>query len=98
MAADLTILLPEILLSLYAMVALLAAVYTGKDEVASLTLFTTAAALVAVALMVAFRAPGGPAFEGMFLDDGFAQFAKVTILISAAIVLVMSHDYMKSRD
>jgi NADH-quinone oxidoreductase subunit N len=34
------------------------------------------------------------AFEGMFVDDAFARFAKVTILWSAAAVLLISQDYM----
>jgi NADH-quinone oxidoreductase subunit N len=34
----------------------------------------------------------------MFIDDGFARFAKVVILVSAAAVLVMSVDYMRRRD
>jgi NADH-quinone oxidoreductase subunit N len=38
------------------------------------------------------------AFNGMFIDDGFARFAKVVILLSAAAVLVMSVDYMRRRD
>jgi NADH-quinone oxidoreductase subunit N len=32
------------------------------------------------------------AFGGMFVDDAFARFAKVTILLSAAAVLLMSQD------
>jgi NADH-quinone oxidoreductase subunit N len=34
----------------------------------------------------------------MVVDDAFARFAKVTILVSAAGVLVMSQDYMARRD
>ena len=34
------------------------------------------------------------AFGGMFIDDAFARFAKIVILISAAAVLVMSQDHM----
>jgi NADH-quinone oxidoreductase subunit N len=34
----------------------------------------------------------------MFIDDPFARFAKVTILVSAAAVLIMSQDYMIRRD
>ena len=37
------------------------------------------------------------AFGGMFIDDGFARFAKVTILLSAAAVLVMGQDFMAKR-
>jgi NADH-quinone oxidoreductase subunit N len=32
------------------------------------------------------------AFGGMFVDDAFARFAKVTILWSAAAVLLISQD------
>ncbi len=34
----------------------------------------------------------------MFIDDPFARFAKVMILVSAAAVLIMSQDYMIRRD
>ncbi len=37
------------------------------------------------------------AFGGMFIDDGFARFAKVVILLSAAAVLVMGQDFMARR-
>jgi NADH-quinone oxidoreductase subunit N len=37
-------------------------------------------------------------FNGLFIDDPFARFAKVTILLSAAAVLMMSQDYMLRRD
>ncbi len=37
-------------------------------------------------------------FNGLFVDDPFARFAKVTILLSAAAVLVMSQDYMTRRE
>ena len=34
----------------------------------------------------------------MFNDDGFARFAKVAVLLSAAAVLLMGQDYMAQRD
>jgi len=37
------------------------------------------------------------AFGGLFTDDAFARFGKVTVLLSAAAVLVMSADYMQRR-
>ena len=39
-SADLTIILPEILLSVYAMAALVGAVYTGKDRLAPMLVWT----------------------------------------------------------
>ncbi|MDF1671427.1 MAG: NADH-quinone oxidoreductase subunit NuoN [Roseovarius sp.] len=98
MQADLNIILPEIILSVYAIVALLAVAYTGKDRMASMLVWITAALFVAVALWIASTGNGTRvAFDGMFQDDGFARFAKVTILISAAAVLVLGQEYMARR-
>jgi NADH-quinone oxidoreductase subunit N len=97
-SADLTIILPEILLSVYAMAALVGAVYTGKDRLAPMLVWTTGAVLVALALWIGSAGEGtNVAFGGMFIDDGFARFAKVVILLSAAAVLVMSQGYMERR-
>ncbi|MBV2360579.1 NADH-quinone oxidoreductase subunit NuoN [Thalassococcus sp. CAU 1522] len=98
MSADLNIILPEILLSVYAMAALLFAVYTTKDKLASVLVWATSAIFLALAFWIATT--GGAtqtAFNGMFVDDGFARFAKVTILLSAAAVLLMSEGYMARR-
>ena len=96
--SDLAIILPEIVISLFAMFTLIGAVYTGKDNLASMLVWVTAGLFALVALWIATSAGGGAtAFGGMFIDDGFARFAKVTILISAAAVLVMSQDYMARR-
>ena len=98
MSADLVILLPEIVLAVYAMAALIFAVYTSKDALAPLLVSVTSAVMVALALWIATSGAGAnEAFGGMFVDDGFSRFAKVVILISAACVLVMSQGYMAAR-
>ncbi|MDQ2066656.1 NADH-quinone oxidoreductase subunit NuoN [Xinfangfangia sp. CPCC 101601] len=92
---DYVIVLPEIILGLWAMAALMVAVYTGKDKLAVALTWATAGLFVALALWVGLGQHGErAAFGGMFIDDPFARFAKVTILISAAAVMVMSQDYM----
>ncbi len=91
---DLPVLLPEIILALYAMAALLIAVYGSKDKLAGVLTWTTALVFVAMAAVVATRnGVGSIAYDGMFIDDAFARFAKVTILLSAAGVLVMGQDH-----
>ena len=96
---DLSIALPEILLSLFAMGGLLVGAYGGKDKLASLMLWVTTAVLVALAAWIGFQGAGtATVFSGMFTDDAFARFAKVTILLSAAAVLLMSEGYMVKRD
>lgn len=94
--ADLNIILPEVFLSVFAMLALVGSVYTSKDRLGPLLVWLTAAIMALVALAIATTGSGETqvAFGGMFVDDGFARFAKVTILFSAAAVLVMSEDYM----
>ncbi len=98
MGADLNAILPEIVLAVYAMLALVGAVYTGKDQVASLLLWATSAVMLALALWIGLNGEGTTvAFNGMFVDDAFARFAKVTILVSAAAVLLMSEGYMTQK-
>jgi NADH-quinone oxidoreductase subunit N len=98
-SADFQTVLPEVLIAVYAMAALLFGVYTGKDKTASLLLWLTAGLFVIIALWIGAGGQGSrTAFYGMFIDDPFARFAKVTVLLSAAAVLLMSHDYMLRRD
>ena len=97
-ANDLNIILPEILLSVYAMGALLVAVYTTKDRLAPMLVWITSGVMLALALWIATSGGGNvTAFGGMFINDAFARFAKVAILLSAAAVLVMSQEYMSRR-
>ena len=99
MTSDFQTVLPEVIIAVYAMAALLFGVYTGKDKTASLLVWTTSGLFVLMALWIGAGGDGArSAFGGMFIDDPFARFAKVTILLSAAAVLAMSRDYMLRRD
>ena len=98
-SADISTVLPEIVLAIYAMAALLFAVYTSKDALGGPLLWLTSLVFAGIAVWISLS--GGDtrmAFNGMFVDDGFARFAKVTILISAAAILLISQDYMAKRD
>ncbi|WP_392338491.1 NADH-quinone oxidoreductase subunit NuoN [Loktanella salsilacus] len=98
-SADIQIVLPEIALAVYAIIALLAAVYTVKDGAASLLVWLTSGIFVLVAAwLMTNGADAQTAFDGMFVADSFSRFAKVTILLSAAAVLVMSEQYMVARN
>ncbi len=95
---DLSVILPEIVLSLFAMAGLMLGAYGGKDKTAPLLLWATSALMVALAAWIAVQGGGREvAFGGMFIDDAFARFAKVTVLLSAAAVLLMSEGYMQRR-
>ena len=98
-SADLNTILPEIVLAVYAMLALVGAVYTGKDKLASLLVWVTAGLFFAVAIWIGASGGGDRvAFHGMFIDDAFSRFAKVAILLSAAAVLLMSEGYMSRHN
>ncbi len=91
--------LPETLLALYGMIALLVVVYTGKDRLTPVLTWATVAVFCALALWIGLRPGlGAVAFSGAFHDDAFARFAKITVLLSAAAVLAMSEDYMRRTD
>ncbi|MCZ0811905.1 MAG: NADH-quinone oxidoreductase subunit NuoN [Pseudomonadota bacterium] len=98
MQADLNVILPEIVISVYAIAALLFTAYTGRDRMAGMLLWLTAALFTVMALWIGTTGQGTrTAFDGMFNDDAFARFAKVTILLSAAAVMVMGQEYMMRR-
>jgi NADH-quinone oxidoreductase subunit N len=97
-SADFNTVLPEVILALFAMLALIGAVYTGKDRLASTITWATAGMFLALALWIGLAIGGErAAFGGMFIDDPFARFAKITILVSSAAVLMMSEAYMARR-
>ncbi len=94
-SSDIQTVLPEISLAVFAMLALLAGVYNGKDKTAPMMVWLTSGMFVLLAAWIGYGGEGTTtAFGGMFVNDGFARFAKVTILLSAAAVLLMSQDYM----
>ncbi|GAA3871135.1 NADH-quinone oxidoreductase subunit NuoN [Celeribacter arenosi] len=96
---DFSIVLPEILLAVFGMAALLFTVYTGKDKLASTVTWSVAIVFLIIAAFIGFGGHGSNvAFNGMFIDDAFARFAKVGVLLSGAAVLIMSLDYMVKRD
>lgn len=93
------IVLPEIALALYAMAALMLAVYTSKDGMTRLVTWATVAAFLIVAAWIGLTGrPEGQAFGGAIVADAFSRFAMVTILLAAAGVLAMSEDYMRRQN
>ncbi|RWR52977.1 NADH-quinone oxidoreductase subunit NuoN [Sinirhodobacter ferrireducens] len=97
-SADFSTVLPEFLLAVYAMAALLFGVWTGKDKVGPAILWATVAVLLVIGFWIGVGGSGArDAFGGLFLDDPFARFSKVAILFSAAAILAMSADYLVRR-
>jgi NADH-quinone oxidoreductase subunit N len=95
MSQDLITALPEILLAVFAMAALMAGAWGGQDRLARPILWATVAAFLLLAVMIGtLGGAARAAFFGSFIDDSFARFAKVAILLAGAAVLVMAEDWL----
>src|SRR6478735_4358607 len=96
--ADLNVALPEVVLAVYAMAALLWGAYAGR-EVGRSVLWLSCIVLALVGLWIGFQPEGArTGFSGSFVNDGFARFAKVLILFGAAAALAMSKEYLEKND
>ena len=70
MQADLNVILPEILLSVYAMAALLGAVHTGRDRLAPLLVWVTAGLMALLAIWIGMSGSGArTAFGGCTSEE-----------------------------
>lgn len=99
LSADISTVLPEIVLAVFAMGALMFGVYTSKDKVAPAILWATAAVMVVLGLWIVTNGEGTTtAFNGAFVDDAFSRYAKLVILWSGAAVLVMGQGFMQKND
>lgn len=95
---DISTVLPEIVLAVFSMGALMFAVYGGKDKMSGVVFYMTAGVMALLGLWIAQGDGTSQAFNGMFIDDGFARFTKVVMLFSSAIMLLLSQDYLKRNN
>jgi NADH-quinone oxidoreductase subunit N len=102
---SLTPLLPEIAIALGAMVLLMIGAFgppaTSKSSAGMGEAIGWAAiVLLAAAVVLVLVAPAKTTslFQGAFIDDAFARFLKVLILVGAAASLMLSFDWLRSRN
>ncbi|MDX5356140.1 MAG: NADH-quinone oxidoreductase subunit NuoN [Rhodobacterales bacterium] len=96
-SADLSVILPEIVLAVAAIVALMGAVYTAKDRLTPMLTWAMVVLFLVLAFWIGTTGGDATAFGGMFVADAFARFAKVVVLVGAAAVLVIGQDYVQRR-
>jgi NADH-quinone oxidoreductase subunit N len=97
MGESLLLTLPELILSVSAIVLMLAAAWM-EDKSARLLTWLAVGAIAAAAFAIpGITGPGGVAFDGLFAADAFAAFAKVLIFIAAAGSLIAASGWF-SRD
>ena len=90
MSGSVLLTLPELILSIGAIVLMMVAAWAGDGA-------TRIISIVAVALLVAaacagFAPPGGGglAFDGMYRADAFAGFAKLLMFLAAAVAVIIA--------
>jgi len=90
MLHDLLLVLPEEILSIGAMLLMLAAAWAGDRSAPALTWVAVLLLAVAAFLIPGVRDAGGTAFHGLFVADSFAAFAKIVIYAGAAVAMLMA--------
>ena len=96
---SLTIIFSELALIIYILASLMFAVYTKKDQLTSKLIWVTASVMIALGALIILLGSGtSKAFGGAFIDDGFARYAKVVVLWSSAIILIISRDYLTKNN
>jgi NADH-quinone oxidoreductase subunit N len=92
---DLLVLFPECLLALAAMGLLMIGVISGPGSFRSVTI-AAICALVVAGYFVAVPLTGATtAFQGAFVADNFARFAKIFVLLGSALTLLMSQEFLE---
>ena len=96
-SANITVLVPELIMAIGAMVLLLFGAIRGEKGislVSSLAIIVMAAAAWFVVMPVSHDPH---AFGGAFVVDDFARFAKILILLGSAATLLMAQDFLVSQ-
>ena len=92
---NLMLLLPEILIALLAMVLLLMSAWMGKEGRGLIgTLAIGGVVMVGIIMAGLYTSGSATTFGGLFIADDLAYFMKVLLLISTALPLLMSRDYL----
>ncbi len=88
----LSIATPELIVVIGAMVLLLTGAYGGDKARPAISLLSVLVLIAAAA--VSATGPLGQAFNGAFVNDQLAVFAKVAIYLSSAVAVVLGHGWM----
>jgi NADH-quinone oxidoreductase subunit N len=88
MLQDFILVLPEEILSVGALVLMLAAAWAGDRAAPLLTWLGVLTLAIAGAFLPGLRDAGGSAFYGLFVADGFAAYAKLVIYAAAALSML----------
>ena len=89
------IVLPEIVMACGAMALLMLGAYGGEDKRAPTCLWLAAALMASTGFWIAMDGAGiNAAFGGSFVDDAYSRFAKILILLSASLMLILGEGFL----
>ncbi|MEE8276708.1 MAG: NADH-quinone oxidoreductase subunit NuoN [Alphaproteobacteria bacterium] len=91
--SDLIAAAPELFVAVAAMALLMLGVFRGEASARGVAWLTVMVLIAAAALVLGGPEDGAIAFNGLFVVDRFAEFAKVLILLGTALAVVMSMGY-----
>ncbi|MDI6026985.1 NADH-quinone oxidoreductase subunit NuoN [Corticibacterium sp. UT-5YL-CI-8] len=94
--SSLSLLAPELIVAIGALVLLMVGVYSGERANTTVTGLAVAVLLAAGAWMIVFGQDGA-AFGGAFVTDGFSRFMKVLTLIGSVVTMIMSVGFAKAE-
>jgi NADH-quinone oxidoreductase subunit N len=92
---DLLVLAPELILAIGAMAALMVGAFRGDKATGLISALIVL--LMVIAGVVTVVAEPATAFNGAFVVDAFSRFTKVLILGSAALCIVMAHNFFEKE-
>lgn len=96
--ADYSLVLPEIILAVAAMALLMLGAWGGGDRRAALINLLASVLMFIVGLWILLRGDAQEVvFFGAYSADGFARYAKVLLLFSAAVALLLSESWFTRR-
>ncbi|WP_420565626.1 NADH-quinone oxidoreductase subunit NuoN [Thalassobaculum sp.] len=84
----------EIFLAIAGLALLMVGVFRGEGGLKTLS-WATIAALAVTAVLVVVKGGEALAFQGLFVTDAFAQYAKILILLGAGFSIVLSLGYLE---
>jgi NADH-quinone oxidoreductase subunit N len=92
---DLITALPELFLSVTALVLLMLGVYWGRDSTRMVLLLSVGAVAIAFVLVLLHPRNAPDAFGGLFVADRFGDFMKLLILLGSGLTIAMSLRYIE---
>ncbi len=93
---DLHLIMPEIIMSVGAMLLLMIGAYRGQRAYSLVTGLSIAIIIIAGFWLVRYSGTGS-AFDGAFILDPFARFMKILALIGSGVAIVMSVNYVRQE-